>query len=77
MTMKITHVGDDTTFKSKQKTETCSRFFIARSKKQSEMFDIQESYSFNTSPSERKIIRKIIFQHFDYIVLKWNEFHKE
>jgi len=42
-------------------------------KKQSEMFDIQESYSFNTSPSERKII----FQHFDYIVLKWNEFHKE
>ncbi|MBT4668866.1 MAG: DUF4160 domain-containing protein [Candidatus Ruthia sp.] len=42
-----------------------------------EMFDIQESYSFNTSPSERKMIRKIIFQHFDYIVLKWNEFHKE
>jgi hypothetical protein len=38
-----------------------------------EMFDIQESYAFNVSLNEKKII----FQHFDYIVLKWNEFHQE
>ncbi len=63
--------------KANKKPRLVLGFLLQDRKKQSEMFDIQESYSFNTSPSERKMIRKIIFQHFDYIVLKWNEFHKE
>ena len=39
-----------------------------------ENFDIQESYTYNLTPRERKTIRKIIFEHFEYIVDQWNEF---
>ena len=37
-------------------------------------FDIVPAYEYNISPSDRKIIRKIVFTHFEYIVGKWNEF---
>jgi hypothetical protein len=37
-------------------------------------FDIYEAYSYELSPRDRKEIRKIIFEHFDYIVEQWNEF---
>ncbi len=39
-----------------------------------ENFDIQEAYSYDLSPRDRKVIRKIIFEHFEYIVDQWNEF---
>lgn len=39
-------------------------------------FDIQEAYSYGMSPSDRKQIRKIIFEHFDYIVGQWQEFQR-
>ena len=39
-----------------------------------ENFDIKESYTYNLTPRERKAIRKIIFEHFEYIVDQWNEF---
>jgi len=32
-------------------------------------FDIQEAYSYGMTPRDKKEIRKIIFQHFDYIGL--------
>lgn len=35
-----------------------------------------EAYSYRVSPRERKEIRKIIFEHFDYIVEQWNEFQE-
>lgn len=37
-------------------------------------FDIREAYGYNMTPRARKEIRKIIFQHFDYIVDQWEEF---
>ena len=39
-----------------------------------ELFDIQESYSYGLSPKDKKEIRKIVFEHFDYIVEQWQEF---
>ena len=37
-------------------------------------FDIQEAYSYGMSPRDNKQIRKIIFEHFEYIVEQWKEF---
>lgn len=39
-------------------------------------FDIEEAYSFGLSVRDRKEIRKIIFEHFDYIVEQWKEFQE-
>ena len=41
-----------------------------------ENFDIQEAFSFNMSPRDKREVRKIIFQHFEYIVDQWQEFQK-
>jgi len=37
-------------------------------------FDLQEAYSYGMSPRDNKQIRRIIFEHFDYIIEQWNEF---
>jgi hypothetical protein len=37
-------------------------------------FDISGAYAYNMSPQVRREIRKIVFQHFDYIVDQWVEF---
>lgn len=34
-------------------------------------FDIQEEYAYNASPADRRAIRKIIFEHFEYIVAEY------
>jgi len=39
-------------------------------------FDIQEAFTFNMSSRDKRQIRKIIFEHFDYIVDQWLEFQK-
>ena len=39
-------------------------------------FDIQEDYAFALAPRDRRQIRKIIFEHYDYIMDKWYEFQK-
>ena len=52
-----------------QKAETEAKFWIREDR-----YDIEESFAFNMSPQDRKEIRKLIFNHFDYIVEKWNEF---
>jgi hypothetical protein len=39
-----------------------------------ETFDIQEAFSRNLSPKDRRRIRKIIFEHFDYLVEQWQVF---
>lgn len=39
-------------------------------------FDIMEAYAFNLGPQERRQIRRIIFDHFDYIVGQWDEFQR-
>jgi len=42
-----------------------------------ERFDISEAYSYNANPSDLRIIRQIIFDHFDYIVAEYEKIHGE
>jgi hypothetical protein len=39
-----------------------------------ESFDLEEAYAYNLSPHDRREIKKIIFEHFEYIEQQWNEF---
>ncbi len=38
-------------------------------------YDMREEYSHNVSPADRRTIRRIIFEHFDYLVAKYGEIH--
>ena len=40
-------------------------------------FEIIEAFAYNLSPSAKREIKRIIYQHFDYIVEQWNEFFKK
>ncbi len=51
-----------------QKAETECKIWI-----KVEEFDIEEAYSYNLNPQQRKELRKIIFAHFDYIVEEWHK----
>jgi hypothetical protein len=42
-----------------------------------ETFEIEEAFSYNLNPSSKREIRKIIFEHFDYIVSEWNNHFKK
>jgi hypothetical protein len=39
-------------------------------------YDISEAYAYRMKASDRREIRKIIFDHFDYIVGEWDEFQR-
>lgn len=41
-----------------------------------EEVEIREAFSYNLSPSAKKEIKKIIYQHFDIIVDAWINFFK-
>ncbi|HAH08230.1 MAG TPA: hypothetical protein DCM05_17180 [Elusimicrobia bacterium] len=34
-------------------------------------FEAVEAHSYNMSPADKRAVRKIIFEHFDYIVAEW------
>ena len=40
-----------------------------------ETYDIEEDYAYNLSPADRRVIRKIIFEHFEYIMAEYEKFH--
>ncbi len=42
-----------------------------------EEIEIKEALSFNLTPSAKKEIKKIIYQHFDLIVDSWNNYFKK
>ena len=42
----------------------------------SEDFDIGEAYAYNASPANRRQIRRIIFENFDYLVAEYERFHQ-
>jgi hypothetical protein len=41
-----------------------------------ENFEIKEAFSFNFSPQAKREIKKIIYEHFEYIVSEWYKFFK-
>ena len=42
-----------------------------------EQFGAIEAHSFNMSPSDKRTVRRIIFEHFDYIVAEWDRFQEK
>ena len=42
-----------------------------------EEFQIIEAHSYNLSPADKRTVRKIIFEHFDYIVAEWTKFKEK
>ncbi len=42
-----------------------------------ETFDIGTAHEYNLSPSDRRQIRQIVFEHFDYILSEYERFHGE
>lgn len=41
-----------------------------------EYFEAIEAYSYNMSSVDKRTVRKIIFEHFDYFVIEWNLFQE-
>ena len=39
-------------------------------------FEAMEAHAYNLSPGDKKTVRRIIFEHFDYIVTEWNKFQE-
>ena len=37
-------------------------------------FEIKEAFSYNLTSQAKREIKKIIYEHFDYIVTEWNKF---
>ncbi len=42
-----------------------------------ENFDIMEAYAYNLTPKERRNIRKIILENFEYIEEEWDEWQRK
>jgi hypothetical protein len=42
-----------------------------------DIYDIEEEFSFNMTPSQEREVHKLIFTNFDYIISQWNEFQKQ
>jgi hypothetical protein len=40
-------------------------------------FEVVEAHAYNLSPADRRTVRRIILEHFDYLVGQWNEFQEE
>jgi hypothetical protein len=41
-----------------------------------EEFDVSAAFEYNASPADRRAVRRIIFEHFDYIISEYERFHK-
>ncbi len=41
-----------------------------------ENFDIEEAFIYNMSARDKRQIRKIIYEHFEYIEEQWDEFQR-
>ena len=39
-------------------------------------YDIEEVYSYGLKLRDKREVKKIIFDHFDYIIQRWNEHQK-
>jgi hypothetical protein len=39
-----------------------------------ESFEAVEVHAYSMTPADRRTVRRIVFQHFDYILGQWSEF---
>ena len=42
-----------------------------------DIFDVEEAYSYNMNNKDRRQVKKIIFEYFEYIEDEWDKFQKE
>ncbi len=42
-----------------------------------EAFDVVEACSYSLTAAERRNVRKIIFEHFEYIEIAWNQLQEQ
>ena len=54
-----------------QKAEMDCKYWLDR-----ETYDIEEAFSYRMNARDKREIRKIVFEHFDYILERWNEFEQ-
>ncbi len=40
-------------------------------------FDAEEAYSYNMNTADKRDVKKIIFEYFDFIEQEWNKFQQE
>ncbi len=40
-------------------------------------YEIEEAYSFNMNPSDKRVVKKLIYTHFDYLIESWKNFFGE
>ena len=55
-----------------QKGERECKYWLKRNE-----FDIDEAYSYNLSVSDKREVKKIIFEYFEFIEKEWEKFQKE
>ena len=41
-----------------------------------EEFDIKEAFEYNMSPADKRMIRRLIFENFDYIISEWKTYEE-
>ena len=54
-----------------KKGETECKYWLDR-----DDFSLEEAFGVNLSPKDRREIRKIIYEHFEYIEQQWDEFQR-
>ena len=54
-----------------RKVERECKYWLIR-----DLFDLDEAYAFGMSPRDKREIKKIIFEHFEYIEEQWDEFER-
>jgi len=54
-----------------RKAEKECKFWLDR-----ENFDVEEEFAYNLNPKDKREIKKIIFEHFEYIEQQGDEFKK-
>ncbi len=55
-----------------EKAEMEGKFWLLR-----DIFEIKEEKSYNFTPAARREVRKIIYEHFEYIVAEWDKYFKK
>ena len=41
-----------------------------------EDFEVVEAHAYNMSRTDKRMVRRVIFQHFDYVVQEWRRFQE-
>ena len=54
-----------------QKGECDAKYWL-----DAEEFEAIEAFAYRMSPRDKRTVRQIIFDHFDYIVEQWNDFQE-